>query len=336
MGILELQKFYDQIQNLGQPSEAPLMTLIFGDEPFLKRELFKSLKAKIQPENPEFNWNQYELDKAEIEDIEMEIKAYPMFSEFRVVVVEITDTCPEPKIKSLAQMLLKTPMDSTRLVIKFDKWDYRRTYLQKLLEMGTGIDCKVPYAYQIPTWIQQLGQRYQLSFDDAALALFHERVGDTLTAIDMELKKLRDTIGKSTHVTENIIQRFIQPQGDSNIFAWVKTVFSRDLAKSQFQMEHLLQSGESPIACVSLLARHARILLKTREGLQIGLRGPKLAQYIKVPSYFLKKYEADLKHWSEADLKQLLIGLSKLDFSLKSSRLKPSTLMGNWTQNQIG
>lgn len=332
MALLELNQFYQEISNLKAPSSESAF-LVYGQDEFLKREIFTLLKEKFTPENPEFNWIHFELAKAEWDAIYMDLQAYPMFADYRVIVIEISDACPEIKIKALREYLAKNLSPTSKVIIQWNSEDNKKVTSSKLTDLCMSVECRPPYAYQVGTWINQLANRYYLTFDPHALLLFHEWVGDQLAVIDLELKKFAHHQSTPQLVTEQQVRATITRQAEANIFEWIRLLLKRNKKVQTYQeLKNILDSGESPLAVTQLLARHIRILLKREYFLHQGLRGPKLAQALKIPPYFLKKYDEDSKAWSTNQLKLIINQLAQLDRQLKSSKLSVETLLLNWVQ----
>jgi DNA polymerase-3 subunit delta len=128
-----------------------------------------------------------------------------------------------------------------------------------------------------------------------------------------------------------MISTLVVRSSEANVFEAIRYFFLRDAIKAIQAFETLLNSGESPILIVSLIARQARLLLKLYCGYQSNLQGPKLAQYLKIPPYFLKQYEAEASKWDVSSLNHLLSDLSELDLRLKTKSQDVSEVILNWT-----
>jgi len=336
MALIELSSFFKKAQSLKHLPELSRVYLVGGDDVYLKREIYSLLKQRLKPENFEFNYFNFELERSEIDAIELEIKSYPMMADFRLVTVEVSQITPEPKLKSFCHFIESMSFYDTYVVINFEKADLKKSYFKNLIQQFDCVECKTPYSNQVTTWIQQIAQKYGLKFRDEALALFHTRVGESLAYIDLEVQKLQG-FSDSGWVTASLVNNLIKPSGDAQLFESIRFFYSRNILRSIHAFQYLLRSGESPVLIVSLLARQARLLLKVYIGYNANLQGPKLAQYLKVPHYFLKQYESEAKLWSMNSLIHLISSLSDLDIRLKTKSQDSTELILNWTikQSQI-
>jgi DNA polymerase-3 subunit delta len=334
MALLELSDFYKLALALKPSPKTARAYLIGGDELYLKRELLSVLKQKLTPENPEFNNIHLDLEKMDIESIESEIKSYPMMADFKLVTIEISQATLDQKQKALFQMLYGIDLHDTYLIIYFEKSDLRKAFLTQAIQNFTCVECKTPYASQIPVWIQQIAQRYGLKFKEEAIALFHHRVGDSLSQIDLEIKKLQ-SFSSNGWVTEEIVQNLVVSSTESTVFESVHFFFTRDVVRCTQSFKQLMDSGESPILLVTLMARHTRLLLKYHSGRKANLSGPKLAQFLKVPPYFFKQYESEASQWTSSQLLNLIAHLAELDLKLKTRSQNSQEMILNWTLKQL-
>lgn len=334
MGPVELSEFYKQAQSLTPQSSKERIYFAVGDEFYLKREIFHLLKAKLMPDNSEFNYTHLDLDKTDVQTLDLEARSYPMMAESRLVTVDVYQSISEQKLKDFFGWIESAELYDTHLVVQFEKLDLKKTFVQKTLSKVTYIECKTPYSYQIPTWIQQIAARYQLRFRDEAGVLFHSRVGDSLAQIDLEIQKLQG-FAEQGWISEALVSKLVVFSQEARIFESIKDFFSRNSVKTCHSFQQLIEGGESPVLLVSLLARHTRLLLKVHAGHRSGIQGVKLAQALRVPLYFLKQYEKDAKLWSRVSLKNLILKLNQLDRSLKTTSLNPVEILLNWTVESI-
>jgi DNA polymerase-3 subunit delta len=85
------------------------------------------------------------------------------------------------------------------------------------------------------------------------------------------------------------------------------------------------------VGIVVLLARHIRLLMSVKRGLDQGLSGSRLAAAAQVPPYFLDNYVMQSRLWTTKKLEQTLVTLSETDKALKSSPLSSHI----WLENLV-
>jgi len=76
-----------------------------------------------------------------------------------------------------------------------------------------------------------------------------------------------------------------------------------------------------------MIIRQFRILLKTKSALEEGVAENKLASYLSLHPFVIKKSMASVKLYSLENLKEIYYKLLGLDQKMKSSKLKSKTLI---------
>ncbi|MEN0059977.1 MAG: DNA polymerase III subunit delta, partial [Bdellovibrio sp.] len=192
------------------------------------------------------------------------------------------------------------------------------------------IEFKKPYENQIPSWIHYIAQSLGLTISNEGIHLLHKLVGHHLTEIEAELKKLGEFAG-ARRIEKTDVEQVVSRSKEENVFDFTKAIGENDRVKALEHLVHLLDQGQSEIGIVSLVARHVRILLSLKKGMDEGLHGAKLAHYAQVPPYFLEGYLEQVRLWTAKKLEQTLVVLAETDRALKSSPLSSHI----WLENMV-
>ncbi|GEM_PF-3061447 len=332
--VLDYLKFKNQFESIDDWQKWPDCLLVHGSEDYLIKKSIQLFKSKIQPDNREFNWSEFDFVKAPIENIFDQIKSYPFMSDFRVIEIENFLIAPLSKQQAFIEALnqiqdlqfVKIIFNETAAELK-----KKQVSLSKVKHLFYEVQCKTPYSNQIPMWIKQMANFYGVTLNQDVIALIHKRLGDQLSLVDNEIQKLalhpKALLSQELLVSD--VDNMISYSDEGQIFEWVQNFFSKKRLLTEVQMNGLFDSGQSPQLMISLLARHARILAKIYEGKNKNLDGPQLSAYAKVPPYFLKNYLSDLRRWSLSELDYLLVQLAELDFLLKSQNQRPAIVFTN-------
>ena len=111
-----------------------------------------------------------------------------------------------------------------------------------------------------------------------------------LIEIESEITKLRDFLGERKTAELEDVAQCVSKKREENVFELTESIASGDRVQALVHLVHLLDQGQNEIGIVSLIARHMRILIHIKQGLDENLSGQKLAQYAQVPSYFVQNY----------------------------------------------
>lgn len=327
MALIEAQKFYKDLEK-GQL--AP-MYFIFGEEPYLLNQSVERFKYAVLTEGAiDFNYSLFYASDADVTVVKDAVETLPMMAAHRLVILkeaqELTD-----KEWAEFESLIENPVESTVFVILASRIDKRKKQVRMLLEKADCIEFKKPYENQVPSWINYISQSLGLTISNDAIHLLHKLVGNHLTEIEAELKKLGDFVGGNRRIELADVSQAVSRSKEENVFDFTKAIGENDRVKALEHLVHLMDQGQSEIGIVSLLARHVRILLALKRGVDEGLHGAKLAHYAQVPPFFLQNYLDQARLWSGKKLEQTLVVLSETDKALKSSPLSSHI----WLENLV-
>lgn len=335
MAIVDQNKFYKDLET-GNVSP---VYFIFGDEPFLIEQCVHRFKFGLLDENSfDFNYSLFYAGDAEIQNVKDTVETLPVFAARRVVILKNAHELKDSEWSEL-ESVFKNPVDSTVFVLFADKIDKRKKCFKNLIDTSIAIEFKKPYDNEIPRWINYYAGQVGLKLTQAAVHRLHRLVGNNLSEIYAQLEKIKTYLGSQEssssphhdHVDVAEVNAVVSNSREENVFDFTKAIGQKDRVKALEQIVNLLDQGQSEIGVVSLLARHMRILLTVRTGMDQGIGGTKLAHLANVSPYFIDEYCGQAKIWPVKKLEDSLVLLSETDKALKSSPLSSHI----WLENLV-
>ncbi|MFN3698501.1 MAG: DNA polymerase III subunit delta [Pseudobdellovibrio sp.] len=327
MAAVDQTKFYKDLES-GQL--APLY-FIYGDEPFLIEQCIERFKyAVLNEATIDFNYSLYYAADVEVTSLKETVETLPVFSERRLVVLKNSQEFKDSEWQEI-DSVIKKPVDSTVFVLFADKIDKRKKHFKNLIDHAQSIEFKKPYDNEIPRWINYYASYYDLKLTQAAIHRMHRLIGNNLAEIYAQLANLKNYLNGQNLVDVSEVNAVVSNTREENIFDFTKAVGQKDRVLALEQIVNLLDQGQSEIGIVSLLARHMRILLTVRSGMDQGIGGAKLAGLANVSPYFIDEYCDQAKKWSVKRLEESLVLLSETDRALKSSPLSAHI----WLENMV-
>ncbi|MFP5518829.1 MAG: DNA polymerase III subunit delta [Bdellovibrionia bacterium] len=327
MALIEAQKLYKDFEK----GDFKPLYFLFGEEPFLINQCVERFKYAVLTEGAvDFNFDLFYAADADVSSVRDAVETLPMMANRRLVILR---EAQELSDKEWAQLepTFQQPVDSTVFVIAASKIDKRKKSIRLLMDVGDSVEFKKPYENQVPQWVKYIAQTLSLKISDEAIHLLHKLVGNHLTEIESELKKLADYVGDRKKIEVQDVAQAVSRSREENVFDFTKAIGENDRVKALEHLVHLLDQGQSEVGIVSLVARHLRILLSVNKGVEAGLSGAKLAHYAQVPPYFLENYVEQGRLWDTKKLEQTLVVLSDTDRALKSSPLSSHI----WLENMV-
>lgn len=318
MPLIDSQKFYREIDS---GKIAPFY-FIFGEENYLIQQCIDRIKYHtLVPGMEDFNFTQFYAHDAEIHKILDEVDTLPMMVERRLVIVKEAQDFNDKEWAEIEKKCVH-PVESTVFVLVAGKIDKRKKYFREIFEQSQAIEIRKPFDNQIPTWINYIAKQLELHMTHDAILTLHRLVGNQLTDIEIELKKLGEYVNWSRKIEMADVTNVIQRSKEENVFDFTKAIGQNDRVKALEHLVHLIDQGQSETGIVALVARHLRILLLVTKGLSEGLGGQKLAHFAQVSPYFLDNYVEQARSWNQKRLEIALASLSEVDRQLKSSSLE--------------
>ncbi|MGZ3768100.1 MAG: DNA polymerase III subunit delta [Bdellovibrio sp.] len=327
MAIIDAQKFYKDLEK-GQLAS---LYFLFGEEPYLLNQSVERFKYAVLTEGAvDFNYSLFYASDADVVAVRDAVETLPMMAARRLVILKEAQELTDKEWAEL-EPLISAPVESTVFVILASKVDKRKKQVRMLLEVGDCVEFKKPYENQVPSWVNYIAQSLNLKISNDAIHLLHKLVGNNLTEIEAELKKLGDYIGEDRRIEVDDVRQVVSRSKEESVFDFTKAIGENNRIKALELLVYLIDQGQSEIGIVSLLARHVRILMALKRGTDEGLHGAKLAHYAQVPPYFLQNYLDQARLWSFKKLEQTLVILSETDKALKSSPLSSRI----WLENMV-
>ncbi|MNK96739.1 DNA polymerase III subunit delta [compost metagenome] len=278
----------------------------------------------------DFNYSMFYASDADISVVRDAVETLPMMAPNRLVILKEAQELTDKEWAEL-DSLIANPVESTVFVITASRVDKRKKQIRALLDKATCVEFKKPYENQIPSWINYIAQSLGLTISNEAIHLLHKLVGHHLTEIEAELKKVGEFVEGQRRIEVADVAQVVSRSKEESVFDFTKAVGLNDRVRALEHLVQLLDQGQSEMGIISLVARHIRILLTVKRGLEENLHGAKLAHYAQVPPYFLENYIEQSRLWTAKKLEQTLVVLSETDKALKSSPLSSHI----WLENMV-
>lgn len=315
------------LQEISQ-NQVDSVYFIVGEERYFSHRCLQQLRhTVVEEEFCEFNEEIFYCTEVKIERVVESLQTLPVMAERRLIILKEAQHLTEKDWGALDEVFeLTRSSRSSVFVIQANQLDRRKKSIKRWLDGATVIDCQTPQEAARAPWIKSLAQSKGLDLDAESLAYLVRMGGNSLEELDQDLDKVFLFYGKPHRVTIGDLAQILQRNREENIFSLSESIGKKDRPQALFLYRRLKEQGESEIALVALIARHLRILLKTKKAQEDGMAaGPALAKKVGVNNYFLSQYTQQARLWTLEELAAALRALALMDKRLKSSSL-PSEL----------
>lgn len=316
---------YEELRSSLKKKEFAPVYLLYGEEDFLVDEAVNLvLDAALTNEERGFNLDIMYGSESDARDIVSHASSFPMMSERRVVIVREMDKLSN---KELLASYIEKPLNTTSIVLLSTKPDFRRKPYVTAKKHGKTVEFRPLYENQVPTWIARRAKQQGREIDADACKLLAAYIGNSLRDIESELQKLFIYTGSVKTIRVDDVMTMVGVSREYNIFELQKTLGARNVERSIFIMEHMLEAGESPTSMIIMLTRFFAILWKLHDMVRRGVPGNEQAAELGVSPYYIKEYHDAVSVFSSSEVEQGFEHLADTDEQLKSTATDPALLM---------
>lgn len=295
---------------------APLY-LLYGDESFLIDEAVQTIiDAVFHDGGREFNLDVLHGGEVDAKDIIDRSTSFPMTGGRRVVIVREFDKLSR---KDLLLSYIEHLSAATSLILISQKPDFRLKVFKAIKEHGIVMEYRPLYDNEIPGWISARVTRLGKRITPEACQLMQGYVETSLHEIQNEIDKLCVYVGDKKSIDIEDIESVVGRSKQYNLFELQRSLARRDKAGALAIAEHLLDSGESPVGLVAMLARYFQRLWLFQDLLSRRNSEPEIAAALNVRPYSLREYHQAAGHFNSHHIERCFSCLLEADEKLKSS-----------------
>lgn len=216
------------LQQLQQKKFAPVY-LLMGEEPFFIDQVADFIEENaIEPEQRDFNqFLVYGKDITGGEIVAM-CREVPFGSMYRLVIVK------EAKNLKNIELLVKyaeNPSPQTILVLCYKYGKLKANQYKSFEKSGVVMTSDKIKDYKLEPWVEQRAKDYGYQLSRQMASVLSEQIGNDLSRLDNEFKKLKVIFPPGTEITNDIIEKYIGISKEYNIFELQNALASRNLDK---------------------------------------------------------------------------------------------------------
>ena len=241
--------------------ERPPVAIVFGDDAFLRAEVFKVFRGRVlTEEDAEFSYSEHDGNSdLRFADVVLELSSPPMFGgDVRLVRVtdadrfvsayreEIRDYLKEPSKVGLLLLQVKTLIKTSNLYKDVDK-------------SGLLIEAKQPDRTSLIKWLETRCKIYNVSAGRDVFGSLIELIGEEPGLLDSEIQRLALLNPPDGKLTAEFVSRNVGSWRLQKAWDIIAQALSGDFPTAVRQLDVLLASGEQPIA---VLAQMGAVLRK--------------------------------------------------------------------------
>ena len=256
---------------------------LFGSERFLKRMILDRLAEQLGGGDDEFEPLTLSGETASLADMMDELSTRSLFGGGRpkLVIVDHADAFVT-KHRAHLEDLADDPPSSGLLVLVVDKWPANTRIYKRIDAKGMQVRCdppskgksKQPDNARIAKWLTERAKTiHQFSLPSAGASVLIDLTSCEFGRMDQELQKLAlyaDDKGKVDHET---VVKVVGGWKAETMWEAIDAACGGDAATALKRLDHLLRSGEHPLALFGSLSWSLRRYASATEVVMRQMRG---------------------------------------------------------------
>lgn len=301
------------IKDIAKGSYKPVYFL-HGEEPYFIDLVEKfALRTIVDESAREFDQSIFYGKDTELQHIVNSAKRFPMMGAHQVIAVREAQ-----HIKKFDELIhyCKNPQHKTILIFSYKgkKLDAR---VAKKITNTEFLDSKRLYDNQIPGWIVNQVASEGLKIDEKSAVLISEYLGNDLSKIANELKKLAIAVPKQTFITPEIIEHHIGISKEFNLFELSAAIAHRDIVKCNRIVNHFAANEKNYPIVVTIPSLY-RLFSKIMGVYFSPSDQPDIiAKTIGVNKFFIRDYTAGKRNYSKRQIFNAISLLNEYDLKAK-------------------
>lgn len=307
--------------------------LIHGDGKMISDALNRLKKRISNQFDLDFNFDQFNGSEANAAEIIQAANTLPFMSEKRLVIVKEIEKLSKADTQQLAQYA-ENPSELACLVLVTGSVNKTSQLYKAVEKIGEIAEYTLSKLNKSPTiWIkEQFKERGKLVSDSLARHLLRV-VGSDLLRLTTEIEKISLYYDEDRILDPEEIDIVITKSSDISIFDLSSSIGERNIRKALDILHFLLQQKEAPLAILNLIARHFRLVLRTKVWVEDGRDNRYIVEHLtgeegkKLPPFVVQKYREQSYNFSTDELKRMPERLLAADIALKSSPQSPESVL---------
>ena len=292
---------------------------IYGEEAYLRFQNRDKIMTALGMDESSMNFNRFEGDKANAEEIIGMAETMPFLAERRVILVEDSGffKSGSPELAGY----LKNQSETSVIVFIEKEVDKRKDIYKALAGKGFEMECVPQSESSLMTWIKNKFGSEGKTISPRAQAFFLDRVGTDMSNIASEIEKLVCYCMDRNEVTEQDIEAVSANYLTGRIFAMTDAIAEKNQKKAMDLYYDLLALKEPPARILSLITRQFNLMLQVKELSERGRSNSDIASAVKLQPFIVDKYKRWGRTYTLRQLEDALEMCAESDAAVKSGKL---------------
>ncbi|MDX9720013.1 MAG: DNA polymerase III subunit delta, partial [Myxococcota bacterium] len=241
--------------------------LFHGDERYLVERAIDAVQKRVlgaDEDDDAFRMQKLRAGDVGAKTLIESARTVPMLGGQQMLVVRDCERFSDEEIAQLAEYAAKASKRSC-LVLCANKVDGRKAGWKKLRSAACEVAFAPLYRNQMADWIVRQAKLKKLAISAEAADYLAEAVGTDMALADVALQKL--ALAESAEISLETAKMLVADTRERSVFELTDAISVRDTGTALKALRNMLVHGAECLAIAFMLARHVRLLLKVKSGL---------------------------------------------------------------------
>ncbi|MDD4289685.1 MAG: DNA polymerase III subunit delta [Patescibacteria group bacterium] len=180
--------------------------------------------------------------------------------------------------------------------------------------------------FQLLNWIIEEFKNQGKIIDKKAAEDFLGLVGNDSFSLSSEIQKVSN-YSSGEKISREEVRQIISPVVNENMFLFSEKLAEKKKPEAIKLLNEQMSLGITIQQLLSMIIRQYRILLQIKSAIEDGVSQNNLAKYLSLHPFVVKKSIGQVSLYSLYELEEIYRKLLELDIKMKSSKLKPKTIL---------
>lgn len=300
------------------------ITLIYGEEEWIKNKALKEVKGKVVDETDLMNYTLFEGKDINVSNIIDTGETMPFFSEQKLIVIRQSGLFKSGKKDESQKLLewLKKKPDYTAIVFYEDDIDKRNALYKYVKSAADVVEGVCPDDETVMKILKEACKERHIKIEGSLIHYLMTHLPRNIGHILVELDKLADYAGEEV-VTKETINKVCVFSLEQRVFELLKAVSQKNTILTLEIYNKLIESKESPIGVLVLIARQYRLLMQVKYLLRTQTQTKQISQSVGVPYYVAQDLSKQAQGFTFKALQDILELCLESDVAIKTGKMEP-------------
>lgn len=300
------------------------ITLIYGEEEWIKNEALQKVKSQSVDETDLMNYSLFEGKDIVVSNIIDTGETMPFFAQQKLIVVKKSGLFKSGKKDESQKLLdwLKQKPDYTHIVFYEDEVDKRNALYKYIKGAFNVIEGVCPDDEALMKILKVACKEKGLNIEPTLINYLVVNLPRNIGHILVELDKLAAYVGEEI-VTKEAINKVCVFSLEQRVFELLKAVSQKNTTLALGIYNKLIESKESPIGILVLIARQYRLLLQVKYLLRTQTSVKQISQSIGLPYYVAQDLTKQAQNFTFKALQDILELCLESDQAIKTGKMEP-------------